>query len=103
MLLIPLMLAVNLPVGYLLCRYFKIRAFWKIFLIGLGQYIASAFILAALLIFTDNSPENNTKFMNMLFLGGTGVMLFAIIAVPLILLYAWFLHWWFARKTPERN
>ena len=97
--LIPLMLAVNLPVGYLLCRHFRIRAYWKILLVGLGQYVASAFILAAVLIFTDNSPENNTKFMNMLFLGGTGVILFAIIAVPLILLYAWFLHWWFARKS----
>lgn len=59
--LIPIMLAVNLPLGYAIVRYFQIRAFWKIFLIGLGQYVASAFILAALLVFTDNSPQNNTK------------------------------------------
>lgn len=97
--LIPLMLAINLPLGYLLCRYFNIRKFWKIFLVGLGQYVASAFILAALLVFTDNSPQNNTKFLNMLYLGGTGTILFALIAVPLILFYAWFLHWWFARKS----
>ena len=97
--LIPIMLAVNLPLGYAICRYFQIRAFWKIFLIGLGQYVASAFILAALLVFTDNSPQNNTKFLNMLYLGGTGTILFALIAVPLILFYAWFLHWWFGRKT----
>lgn len=95
-----IMLAVNMPAGYLLCRYFKIHAFWKIFLVGLGQYVGSAFILAALLIFTDNSPQNNTKLLNMLYLGGTGVILFAIIAVPVILFYAWFLHWWFARKSP---
>lgn len=97
--LIPIMLAVNLPLGYAICRYFRIRAFWKIFLIGLGQYVASAFILAALLVFTDNSPQNNTKFLNMLYLGGTGTILFALIAVPLILFYAWFLHWWFGRKV----
>lgn len=97
--LFALMLAVNLPLGYLICRYFKIRAFWKILLIGLGQYVASAFILAALLIFSDNSPQNNTKLMNILYLGGVGVILFALIAVPVILFYAWFLHWWFGRKA----
>ncbi len=97
--LLPLMLAVNLPLGYWICHHFKIRAYWKILLVGLGQYIASAFILAAILVFTDNSPQNNTKFANMLFLGGTGVILFALIAVPMILLYAWFLHWWFGRKN----
>lgn len=98
--LILLMLVVNVPLGYLVCRHFKIRSYWKILLIGLGQYVASAFILAAVLVFTDNSPQNNTKFLNMLYLGGVGVMLFALIAVPVILLYAWFLHWWFGRK-PE--
>lgn len=97
--LMLLMLVINLPAGYFVCRYFKIRVFWKILLVGLGQYVASAFLFAALLVFSDNSPENSNKVLNTLYLGGTGALLFALIAVPLILFYAWFLHWWFGRKT----
>lgn len=97
--LIPVMLAINLPLGYLLCWYFKIRKFWQILLVGLGQYAASGFVLAGLLVFNDNSPQNHSKILNTLYLGGAGLLLFAIIAVPLILLYSWFLHWFFHRQN----
>ncbi|MFO1471639.1 MAG: hypothetical protein U1F27_11440 [Turneriella sp.] len=97
--LMLLMLVINLPLGYYICRYFKIRAFWRILLIGLGQYLSSAFVLAAILVLSDNSPQNNAKLMNILYLGGTGAILFSIIGLPAILFYTWFLHWWFGRKT----
>lgn len=95
---ILLMLLINIPVGYLICRYFKIHKFWKILLVGLGQYAACSMILAALMIYSDNSPANFDKFGNALKLGGAGMLVFAIFSVPLILLYAWLLTWWFGRK-----
>lgn len=90
--LIPVLLAINIPLGYFVCRRYEIHTYGKIFSVGLAQYVVSALGVATLLVFTDQGIQGEQRLLAALYLGFAGVLAFAVFIIPIILLYAYILY-----------
>jgi hypothetical protein len=96
--LILILLAINLPLGYFLCRWLGLRGFVKISLLGLGQYIGSAFASVLVLFAFGNEADAAMGISGALRSALTGLWIFAPFVLPIVLLYAFLLSRHFGRR-----
>jgi hypothetical protein len=85
---IAILTLINAPIGYFICRRYKIYAYWRIVLVGLCQYLATALIYALLMTLLEARPFEMRALLQALFIAGWGALMFSVFCVPVVLLVA---------------
>lgn len=96
--LILVLLLINLPLGFFLCRWLALRGFVKILLLGFGQYVASAFASVFVLFALGNAADAALGISGALKSALNGLWIFAPFVLPIVVLYAFLLNRYFARR-----
>lgn len=97
--LILILLGINLPLGYFFCRWLALRGFGKILLLGLGQYVLSAFASVLVLFAFGNEADAALGISGAVKSAFVGIWIFAPFVLPVVVLYAYLLSRYFGKKS----
>lgn len=97
--LLLILTLINVPIGHYLCQRFKIYTYLRIVLVGLVQYLSTAFIYSIVITIFDHRRPFSLETLAMPFaLTGYAVIVFSYVAVPIVMLVALVFYFYFRKE-----